>query len=118
MPTKDQINEALKAVIDPELHHDIVSLGMVRNIEAHDDGRVDVVVSLTTPGCPIRSHFQNGVMEAVGALEGVREVNVGFDVLSQDELENTAASFKKAAGFDLETVNSRQSYVELQRPAP
>ena len=39
------------------------------------------------------------------------------DVLSRDELENTAASFKKAAGFDLETVNSRQSYVELQRPA-
>ena len=39
------------------------------------------------------------------------------DVLSHDELENTAASFKKAAGFDLETVNSRQSYVELQRPA-
>jgi hypothetical protein len=36
------------------------------------------------------------------------------DVLSQDELENTASSFKKAAGFDLETVNSRQSYVELQ----
>ena len=39
------------------------------------------------------------------------------DVLSRDELEITAASFKKAAGFDLETVNSRQSYVELQRPA-
>jgi 2-polyprenyl-6-methoxyphenol hydroxylase-like FAD-dependent oxidoreductase len=40
------------------------------------------------------------------------------EVLSQTELESTAASFKKAAGFDLETVNSRQSYVELQRPAP
>ena len=37
------------------------------------------------------------------------------DVLSQDELENTASSFKKAAGFDLETVNSRHSYVELER---
>jgi 5-methylphenazine-1-carboxylate 1-monooxygenase len=37
------------------------------------------------------------------------------DVLSQDELETTASSFKKAAGFDLETVNSRQSYVELPR---
>jgi len=37
------------------------------------------------------------------------------DVLTQDELETTASSFKKAAGFDLETVNSRQSYVELPR---
>jgi 2-polyprenyl-6-methoxyphenol hydroxylase-like FAD-dependent oxidoreductase len=39
------------------------------------------------------------------------------DVLSQDELENAALSFKKAAGFDLETVNSRRSYVEFDRRA-
>src|SRR6478735_4156591 len=98
MPTKDQITEALKAVIDPELRHDIVSLGMVRNIEVHDGGRVDVVVSLTTPGCPIRSHFQNGVMEAVGALEGVREVNVGFDVLSQDEKQSLSQRLGRGGG--------------------
>src|SRR2546423_11051057 len=97
MPTKDQITEALKAVIDPELHHDIVSLGMVRNIEV-EDGRVDVVVSLTTPGCPIRSHFQNGVMQAVGSLEGVREVNVGFDVLSQDEKQSLSQRLGRGGG--------------------
>src|SRR3954462_8860591 len=98
MPTKEQITEALKAVIDPELHHDIVSLGMVRAIEVHDAGRVDVVVSLTTPGCPIRSHFQNGVMDAVGSLEGVREVNVGFDVLSQDEKQNLSQRIGRGGG--------------------
>jgi uncharacterized protein with NAD-binding domain and iron-sulfur cluster len=38
------------------------------------------------------------------------------DVLTQDELESTAISFKKAAGFDIETVNSRQSFVELRPP--
>jgi ATP-binding protein involved in chromosome partitioning len=98
MPTKDQITEALKAVIDPELHHDIVHLGMVRGIEIHDGGRVDVVVSLTTPGCPIRSHFQNGVMQAVGGLEGVREVNVGFDVLSQDEKQSLSQRLGRGGG--------------------
>ena len=36
------------------------------------------------------------------------------DVLSQEELEHTAESFKKAAGFDVETVNSRESFVELR----
>jgi ATP-binding protein involved in chromosome partitioning len=46
---------------------------------------VDVMVSLTTPGCPIRSHFQNGVAQAVGELEGVSSVNVSFDVLSDNE---------------------------------
>jgi ATP-binding protein involved in chromosome partitioning len=84
-PTKEQITEALKAVIDPELRRSIVDLGMVRSIAIADDGRVDVVVSLTTPGCPIRSHFQNAVAERVGELEGVTQVGVGFDVLSNDE---------------------------------
>src|ERR671914_2967591 len=85
MPTEDQIRDALRVVIDPELRHNIVELGMVRSIRQPVHGRVDVVVSLTTPGCPIRSHFQKAVAENVMALEGVRHVNVGFDVLSADE---------------------------------
>jgi len=85
MPTKEQVNEALRAVIDPELRRSIVDLGMVRSIEIAGDGRVDVVVSLTTPGCPIRSHFQQAVVDNVGKLDGVAAVGVGFDVLSDDE---------------------------------
>jgi ATP-binding protein involved in chromosome partitioning len=85
MPTREQIRDALRPVIDPELRQSIVDLGMVRSIELREDGRVDVVVSLTTPGCPIRSHFQKAVAENVMALEGVRHVNVGFDVLSAEE---------------------------------
>ena len=84
-PTKEQITEALKAVIDPELRRSIVELGMVRSVQIADDGRVDIVVSLTTPGCPIRSHFQTAVSERVAALEGVTGVGVGFDVLSNEE---------------------------------
>jgi ATP-binding protein involved in chromosome partitioning len=85
MPTQEQIREKLTAVIDPELRRNIVELGMVRSIEAHDDGRVDVIVSLTTPGCPIRSHFQQAVVQNVSQLEGVTGVEVGFDVLSDQE---------------------------------
>jgi ATP-binding protein involved in chromosome partitioning len=43
------------------------------------------MVSLTTPGCPIRSHFQTAVAQSVGGLEGVRRVNVAFDVLNDQE---------------------------------
>ncbi len=85
MPTNEQVTEALKAVIDPELRRNIVELGMVRSIDFFDGGRVDVVVSLTTPGCPIRSHFEQAVTQSVTALEGVQRVNVGFDVLSTQE---------------------------------
>src|SRR3954470_7641936 len=85
MPTQEQITEALRVVIDPELRHNIVDLGMVRSIEQPSEGRVDVVISLTTPGCPIRSHFQKGVATALRSLPGVSSVNVGFDVLTQQE---------------------------------
>src|SRR6202035_5216418 len=85
MPTSEQVTEALRSVIDPELRRDIVELEMVRSIDIHDTGVVDVKVSLTTAGCPIRSHFQTGVAQAVRGLEGVSGVNVAFDVLSDTE---------------------------------
>jgi ATP-binding protein involved in chromosome partitioning len=85
VPTREQITEALKAVIDPELRKDIVELEMVRAIDIKDAGVVDVTVSLTTPGCPIKSHFQTAVVKSVSAVEGVTHVNVGFDVLTDQE---------------------------------
>ena len=85
MPTKEQVTEKLSGVIDPELRRNIVDLGMVRSIEIHDDGRVDVIVSLTTAGCPIRNHFQQAVVQNVAELDDVKAVEVGFDVLSDEE---------------------------------
>src|SRR6185369_6178295 len=61
---------------------------MVRSIEVQESGRVEVVVSLTTAGCPIRSHFEQAVAAQVSELEGVTEVAVGFDVLSDEEKSN------------------------------
>ena len=83
--SQEEIIEKLRAVIDPELRRSIVELGMVRSIDIRDDGRVDVVVSLTTAGCPIRSHFQEAVARQVSEVPGVTGVEVGFDVLSDDE---------------------------------
>jgi ATP-binding protein involved in chromosome partitioning len=85
MPDRDQIRESLKSVIDPELRRSIVELDMVRSIDVSANGVVDVTVSLTTPGCPIKGHFQTAVAQAVEALEGVTHVNVYFDVLSDTQ---------------------------------
>src|SRR3954452_17935436 len=81
MPSREEILKALEAVIDPELRRSIVELEMVRSIDAADD-LVRVTVSLTTPGCPIRSHFETAVRQAVSALDGVSSVEVSCDVLS------------------------------------
>ncbi len=93
------MTEALRSVIDPELRQSIVELGMVRSIEIHDDGRVDVVVSLTTPGCPIRSQFEHAVVDNVGPLEGVNSVGVGFDVLSDAEKSGLQQKLGRPGGL-------------------
>ncbi len=85
MPTTEEIREALKVVIDPELHRSIVELDMVRRIDLAPDGEVAVTVSLTTAGCPIRGHFQSSVRDAVMGLPGVRSVSVDFDVLNEEQ---------------------------------
>lgn len=94
LPSKDQVTEQLRSVIDPELRRSIVELGMVRSIEIRESGRVEVVVALTTPGCPIRSHFEGAVAQRVSELDGVTEVAVGFDVLSDEE----KSGLRKALG--------------------
>jgi ATP-binding protein involved in chromosome partitioning len=94
---REQVMKALEAVIDPELRRSIVELEMVRSIEASGNGVVDVTVSLTTAGCPIRGHFQTSVAQAVGALEGVSHVNVYFDVLSDSEKQALQQKLGRAA---------------------
>jgi ATP-binding protein involved in chromosome partitioning len=93
---KDEIRRALEVVIDPELHRSIVELDMVRSIETSPNGVVDVTVSLTTPGCPIKGHFQTSVVTAVEAIEGVTHVNVYFDVLT--DTQKTALQQKLGRG--------------------
>jgi ATP-binding protein involved in chromosome partitioning len=72
---------------------------MVRSIEQPGEGAVDVMVSLTTPGCPIRSHFETAVQQNVGALEGVQQVRVGFDVLSADEKQTLQQRLGRQGGL-------------------
>ena len=97
MPTKDQVTEALRAVIDPELRRDIVELEMVRSIDIHPNGVVDVMVSLTTAGCPIRNHFETAVDTAVRGLDGVTGVNLSFDVLSDTEKQGLQRKLGRGA---------------------
>ncbi|MGE4427529.1 MAG: Mrp/NBP35 family ATP-binding protein [Solirubrobacteraceae bacterium] len=83
MPTREEILQALEAVIDPELRKNVVELGMVRDITIRE-GAVDVKISLTTKGCPLRNHFVVAVRKALRGI-GVEAGEVSFDTLSPDE---------------------------------
>jgi len=99
VPTRETILQALESVIDPELRENIVHLGMVRSIETTPEGAVAVMVSLTTPGCPIRNHFQTAVVEAVRALDGVTKVDVAFDVLTDTEKGELQRKLGRSGGL-------------------
>jgi len=83
-PDRDAILRALDSVIDPELRKPVTDLDMVRSVEI-DGGRVHVEIALTIAGCPLRSSFQDQVREHVGAVAGVEEVELSFDVMTPDE---------------------------------
>jgi len=84
VPSHDELMQALTKVIDPELRKNVVELGMVRSVTVAADGGVDVVIALTTAGCPIRGHFEQAVERAITEL-GPTRVDTTFDVLSAEE---------------------------------
>jgi ATP-binding protein involved in chromosome partitioning len=73
--TQDQILGALRAVQDPDLHQDIVSLGFVTQ-HAVCDGLVKVVINLTTPACPVKDQMKKQAEDLLRAIPGVKSVNV------------------------------------------
>jgi metal-sulfur cluster biosynthetic enzyme len=71
----DQVREALRQVIDPELGYNIVDLGLIYGVVA-EDGDVRIAMTTTTPGCPATSYLQNGAREAASGVPGVASVEV------------------------------------------
>ena len=67
--------ESLKAVTDPDLGRDIVSLGFVKNLKVVEE-RVSFTIELTTPACPVKDQMREQARDAVSGLPGVSEVDV------------------------------------------
>jgi len=74
MVDHDDVLDALSNVIDPELGLDFVELGLIYGVEI-DGGKVDVTFTLTTPACPIGPQVSEQMVEFVGELPGVEQVN-------------------------------------------
>lgn len=68
-----RVRDALTEVIDPELGLDVVTLGLVYEVECEED-RVRVTHTLTTPGCPLGDHISSRIREEARSVEGVEQV--------------------------------------------
>jgi metal-sulfur cluster biosynthetic enzyme len=75
-PTPDAVRKALRAVKDPELNLNIIDIGLVYDVEVADPGRVQVKMTLTSPGCPAGTEIIDDVKRVVTDMEGVESVDV------------------------------------------
>ena len=71
MITSALITEKLKNVIDPELHIDIVSLGLIYEVTVSPAKSVHILMTLTSPGCPLAGVFGSMVKDALRDIEGL-----------------------------------------------
>jgi ATP-binding protein involved in chromosome partitioning len=84
-PSVDAIRAALAGVEDPEIHRPITELGMVKDINVLDHGKVEVAIYLTVAGCPMKETITSRVTTAVSAVSGVTAVSVDLDVMDDEQ---------------------------------
>jgi len=90
MADKQQVIDVLSKINDPELHRPLTDLDMVKSVEIV--GReVNIEISLTIPGCPLKHKISEDVNTMVGALDGVEKVNIAFGVMTDEQRKNLRA---------------------------
>ena len=72
----EEIIKVLKTVYDPEIPVDIYELGLIYDVQISDEGSVKVIMTLTTPNCPVAESLPAEVKEKVASVEGINEVDL------------------------------------------
>ncbi|CUH86280.1 FeS assembly SUF system protein [Phaeobacter sp. CECT 5382] len=75
-PLFDQVTEACKSVYDPEIPVNIYELGLIYTIDINDENDVQIIMTLTAPGCPVAGEMPGWIVDAVSPVPGVKSVNV------------------------------------------
>jgi ATP-binding protein involved in chromosome partitioning len=75
--TEEVILNQLRTVMDPELNRDLVSLGMIRDVQVAD-GNVKFTIELTTPACPLRTRIESDARKAITSMDGINNVEINM----------------------------------------
>jgi metal-sulfur cluster biosynthetic enzyme len=93
-----EIYKALRQVIDPEVGFDVVSLGLIRNIKV-ENGKVHIVMTLSSPQCPISDVILGWVKESVMNVNGVQDVDIELTFNPPWSIEMASEDVKKVLGI-------------------
>lgn len=91
-PLYDNVVEACRTVYDPEIPVNIYDLGLVYTIEIDEANKVNIIMTLTAPGCPVAGEMPGWLVDAVSPIDGVQSVDVemtwdppwGMDMMSDE----------------------------------
>lgn len=75
MITPKRVYERLKKVMDPELHINIVDLGLIYDVKT-ENGNVNILMTLTFPGCPLGAVIHQEINDKLGSIPGVKKLNI------------------------------------------
>ena len=98
MVSQDQVIEKLRTCIDPELGVNIVDLGLIYAVNI-EDSRISVLMTLTTPGCPLDSYFVKDITNKLKKISGIRDVSVELTFEPLWSPTNIADETKDLLGF-------------------
>lgn len=98
MVSQDQVIEKLRTCLDPELGVNIVDLGLIYGINI-EDSRINILMTLTTPGCPLDSYFVRDITDKLKKIKGIRDVSVELTFEPMWSLTKMADETKDLLGF-------------------
>jgi len=106
-PDEASLLQALRAVVDPEIGLNVVDLGLVYDVAIGENGRVEIEMTLTTPGCPLHEAIDDAVRQALLPVPGVRSVRVHLVWNPPWTPEMITAEGRRALGWPERTVTGR-----------
>ena len=92
-PSSQQVLEVLGRIKDPDLGRDVVSLGMIKDLDVSPQGKVSFTFELTTPACPVRDQLKDEAYHVVMAIPGMETV----DIKMEAEVPKARGAIDKAA---------------------
>ncbi len=99
LKTEQRIVEVIKTVYDPEIPVDIYELGLIYRIELHDDGKLDIDMTLTAPNCPAADFLVEDVRLKLDGIPEVKETTVNIVFEPEWDMSKMSEEAKLSLGY-------------------